>query len=201
MPSLRTTRVSFMDRLCGPGRDPFVWGEFVATYGPAVYGWCRRYGLQESDAQDVTQEVMVRFWRISEDFRYDPSRRFRAYLRRIVLTAVADWTAARKEARFMTGVPALETLLGNLPAREDLADRIEQAFDMERLPTAMREVETQVKPCTWEAFKMLAIEGVPGKQVAARLGMKLSNVYMARTRVQRLLGAALLSREGAAVPG
>ena len=29
-----------------------AWGEFLERYAPKIYGWCRRYELQESDAAE-----------------------------------------------------------------------------------------------------------------------------------------------------
>lgn len=37
--------------------DAEAWSRFVRLYGPLVYEWCRRFGLQASDSSDVTQEV------------------------------------------------------------------------------------------------------------------------------------------------
>jgi RNA polymerase sigma-70 factor (ECF subfamily) len=37
--------------------EPAAWERLCALYGPIVYGWCWRSGLQESDAADAVQEV------------------------------------------------------------------------------------------------------------------------------------------------
>lgn len=185
--SLHTTRVSLLLRIRGTPGDPGVWGEFVGLYGPAVVQWCRRHGLQDSDAHDVAQEVLVRFWRLAGKFRYDPSRRFRSYLRRMVLSAVSDWSDIRRADRDATGDDALQRVLDLAPAREELAARIEEAFDTELLALAMGEVEERVKPRTWQAFRLLAIERLPGTEVAARLHMDVNHAYVARFQVQRMI--------------
>ena len=51
--------------------------EFMARYGPKIHAWCRRWGLQEADAQDVTQMVLLRLSVKVREFVYDPSRSFR----------------------------------------------------------------------------------------------------------------------------
>ncbi len=38
-------------------RDPEAWSRLTAYYGPVDYGWARGFGLQESDAADLTQDV------------------------------------------------------------------------------------------------------------------------------------------------
>lgn len=191
MPLLGTTRVSLIHRLGAGGTDPCAWAEFVATYGAAVIEWCRRYGLQDSDAQDVAQEVLVRFWRQAERFRYDPRRRLRGYLRRMVTTAVSDWAEKRRLDRQATGDDAIQELIRDVPARDELARRIEDLFDHEVLAMAMREVEERVLPHTWRAFRLLAIDGVPGEEVAGLLGIELNHAYRARSRVQCMIREAV----------
>lgn len=193
---LHTTRLSLFQRIGRVPGDPGVWGEFVALYAPAVLRWCRGHGLQESDAEDVCQDVLVRFWRHAEKFRYDPSRRFRAYLRRIVLSAVADWSESRRPDQLPQDDPAIERLLHSVPARHDLAARIEEAFDMERFAIAMEEVRGRVNGRTWEAFRLLALEHETGAAVAARLDMTTNHVYVARFTVQKLIREAIERVDG-----
>ena len=200
MASLHTTRVSLFLRIRGAPGDPGVWEEFVELYGPAVVQWCRRHGLQDSDAHDVSQDVLVRFWRMSGKFRYDPERRFRSYLRRMVHSAVSDWSEARRADRDATGGDELRKVLDLAPAREDLAARIEEAFDTELLALAMGEVEARVKPRTWEAFRLLAVDGCAGAEVAARLQMDVNHVYVARFQVQRMIRDTVTRLERADIP-
>ena len=187
MTSPRTTRVSLFARMAEFPGDPGVWADFVATYGPTVVQWCRRYGLQDCDAHDVAQDVLVRFWRQAADFRYDPARRLRGYLRRMVLSAVSDWSDSRRADRLGTGDDAVQSLLSSLPAREDLARRIEETFDTEMLALAMSRVEARVLPRTWQAFRMLALERCCGEEVASTLGMDVNNAYRAKSQVQRMI--------------
>ena len=39
--------------------QPEAWNRLVHLYGPLVYRWSRRAGLQSSDAADITQDVMM----------------------------------------------------------------------------------------------------------------------------------------------
>ena len=56
----RRTSATLLARLRDPAADPAAWAAFVRRYGPLVYGWCRRWHLQEADAQDVTQDVLAK---------------------------------------------------------------------------------------------------------------------------------------------
>jgi RNA polymerase sigma-70 factor (ECF subfamily) len=41
----------------------------------------------------------------------------------------------------------------------------------------------RVEPQTWEAFRLLAREGLSGEEVAARLRMSVATVFKAKSRV------------------
>ena len=53
------TRPSLLVRLKAP-RDEHAWLEFVQIYEPLIARLARRQGLQEADADDLTQEVFAR---------------------------------------------------------------------------------------------------------------------------------------------
>ena len=50
------------------------------------------------------------------------------------------------------------------PGRDDLAARLEEAFDLERLEMAQASVRQRVEPHTWEAFRLTALEGRSGAE-------------------------------------
>src|SRR5437764_4931 len=74
------TSASLLLRLRTEPEDASVWNAFVDRYCPLIYGWSRGYGLQDADAQDVTQNVLVLMVRKMRTFQYEPSKRFRSWL-------------------------------------------------------------------------------------------------------------------------
>ncbi len=185
------TRRSLLLRLNEEPSDAAAWEEFVRIYGPHVARWCRSHGLQHADAVDVSQDVLVRFWRHAGNFQYDPARRFRGYLRQILVSAISDWSDRKQVGTPLRCAEAATALMASIPAREDLVARIEKAYDTELLEIAMQEVESRVQPHTWKAFCLLAIEGQPASQVAERLSMEINTAYVARSKVQRMICAAV----------
>src|SRR5262245_5031384 len=97
------TRVTLLGRLRRDPGDQKAWAEFVAHYGQRIYAWCRRWSLQEADAQDVTQNVLLRLAQKLKDFSYDPSRSFRAWLKTLTQRAWSDFVAARGRAGLGSG--------------------------------------------------------------------------------------------------
>ena len=187
-----TTRISLLQSLRDKRGDAEAWGEFVRVYGPAVAEWCRERGLQHDDALDVTQDVLIRFWQTSKQFSYNPRGRFRSYLEQVARSALVRWAE-------QAGAPhdqATRSLLERMPEREDLLARLADAFDTELLAIAMAEVEQRVKPLTWRAFQMLAIEHRSGADVAAELKIDTNHAYVARWNVQRMIRAVIDRLEG-----
>src|SRR5688572_12038170 len=146
------TSASLLVRLREAPADQTAWAEFVDRYGRKVYGWCRHWGLQEADAQDVTQDVLVRLAAKMRSFAYDPSRSFRAWLKTLARHALSDFLDARGRAA-AGGSQAVE-LLHAVEAREDFVGRLEAEFDREVYEEALARVRARVTPKTWRAFEL-----------------------------------------------
>ncbi len=168
-----------------PG-DQGAWGSFVDRYGPKVYAWCRRWNLQEADARDVTQNVMLELARQMSSFEYQPGGSFRAWLKTIAYRAWCDFLTARKR----TPSPTSDGNLDHLAAPEagdDLLRQMEEECERELLEVAMNHVRPRVHPHTWQAFILTAVEGKSGEDVAKELNMKVGTVWVARSKVKKML--------------
>ena len=186
-PSEFATRVTLLGRLRAAPDDPAAWSEFVAWYGGKIYAWCRAWGLQEADAQDVTQEVFLNLSVRMHDFRYDPRGSFRAWLKTLTHHAWRDYLEKQRRPGRGSGSESVMERLAAVAAQEDLASRLAEAFDQEVLKEAAARVRLRIEPRTWDAFNLLAIEGRSGAEVARRLRMKVATVFVARSKVQRML--------------
>jgi RNA polymerase sigma factor (sigma-70 family) len=185
-PTSRTSP-TLLGRLRLSPTDEAAWAEFVDRYGGAIYGWCRRWKLQDADARDVTQAVLVRLAVKMRTFTYDRSLSFRGWLRTLTQHAWSDFVAGRRNAHLETGGGAILGRLESIQARDDLLARLEEEFDQELLTKASARVRARVEPRTWEAFRLTAIELLPGAEAAGRLGMKVTAVFQARSKVQKML--------------
>jgi RNA polymerase sigma factor (sigma-70 family) len=183
---LPATSASLLGRLCDAA-DVEAWSEFVDRYVPGIYIWCRRWHLQEADAQDVSQEVLLKLVRQLRAFQYDSARCFRGLLYTVTRNVLCDMLKGRQRAGQVGADSQVEKLLDNEEAREDLAKRLEDEFDKELLELAMQRVRLRVKPTTWEAFRLVAIEGLSAEEAAARLGARDGTVRVHRARVAAML--------------
>jgi RNA polymerase sigma-70 factor (ECF subfamily) len=186
------TSPTLMGRLRAVPADQDAWRDFVSIYGSHILHWAKRWGLQDADAEDVTQATLLRLAKCLRDFEYDPMLRFRGWLRTLAHNAWQD--LARGKHRFVQ--------CGLDDADDKLATALESAFDEELLRKAMATVRLRVEPHTWDAFRMTALEQLSGAEVAAKTGMRLTSIYKARSNVQKMLQeeVRLLESECDAIP-
>jgi RNA polymerase sigma factor (sigma-70 family) len=190
------TRVTLLGRLRRDPTNAQAWTEFVDHYGPKIYGWCRRWRLQEADAQDVTQAVLLRLAAKMRDFSYDPKRSFRAWLRTLTHHAWIDYLESRGRPGQGSGDSNVVDLLHTVEARDDLLRELEDQFDHEVLEEAMVRVRLRVAPQTWEAFRLTALEGLSGAEAAQQIPMQVAQVFVAKRRVQKMLRDEIAKLEG-----
>jgi RNA polymerase sigma factor (sigma-70 family) len=183
---LPTTRATLLARLRHDPLNDGAWDEFVEHYGRHIYRWCRQWRLQDADAEDVTQEILLKLARKLREFTYNPESSFRGWLKTVAHHAWRDFVDGRNRAR-PTGDERIWELLQSVEARDDLIQKLEEAFDFELLEAAKVQVRLRVAPHTWEAFQLMAIEGRPVAEVAEKLQMQVAMVYVAKSKVKKML--------------
>jgi RNA polymerase sigma factor (sigma-70 family) len=194
------TRASLLARLAHAGSvDEAAWREFVDLYGRQIYKWCRAWQLQDADAQEVTQQVLAQLVTKMQNFVYDPARSFRAWLKTVTHHAWRNLAVKHGHVARGSGDSGVLDQLLSIPARDDLAQRLEEEYDRELMEKAMLRVRLRVAPHTWEAFRLIALDGVPVKEAAQRLRMKAANVYVAKSNVRRMLQEEMERLDGNAL--
>lgn len=181
------TRHSLLLRL-READDQAAWSEFVEVYTPAIFGFCRRRGLREADAADVTQEVLRALARALPRFEYDPSRsRFRHWLFTVVRSKLNNFVAAQIRRPRLAG----ETTLARYDERPPDAGEEEAAWHLEHRSRLIRWAAARIRPeftpVTWDAFWRTAVIGESVEWVAGALSLSPNAVYIARSRVTQRL--------------
>jgi RNA polymerase sigma factor (sigma-70 family) len=168
--------------------DVTAWQDFVRSYTPRIFRWCRRSGLQEADAADATQTVLLKLVKALQTFEYDGQRgRFRGWLKTVSCHVAADVLNLWK-ARGSSDSQLLQCIDSSaVPADESLFEEIERGYREELLRRARAEVQLRVQPQTFAAWQITTEEQLPVPQVANELHMPVSEIYVARSRVLRML--------------
>lgn len=188
-PSL-ATRGSLLLRLRDLG-DQQAWEDFVKLYAPMLFEWGLRNGLQESDAAEATQVVLFKLVAAMREFTYDPSQgHFRGWLRTVASNVARDLKRSQRKPGLGSGDSCVLEQLAQIStpsAIEDLANQLERAHRKELLLIAEMRVKLRVKPRNWQAYELLTYEGLSPAVIAKQLSMHVSDVYVAKSRIIKML--------------
>jgi RNA polymerase sigma-70 factor (ECF subfamily) len=177
------TRPSLLLRLRDP-QDAVAWNDFVQIYAPLIRRFGLRHGLQDADADDVTQEVLRCVAEAIGRWEYDPrAGRFRSWLFTITRHQLVNHVERRKHQVRATGDTAMQQLLENLPAAEDAEAYWDQEYERQLFRWAADQVRMQFSEVHWQAFWRTAVEQQDAAEVAVSLQMSVGALYVAKSRV------------------
>src|ERR1700720_849150 len=120
MGEIPLTRASLLVRLRDP-RDEAAWTEFIDLYGPLVYNYARKQGLQDADAADLGQEVLRAVTASMGRLEYGPGRgAFRNWLFTVVRRKLSNWRAGQGSRARGSGDTATYRLLEQCPVPQSV---------------------------------------------------------------------------------
>lgn len=194
MSPIPDTRISLILRLAA-AEDVEAWREFAAIYAPAVFALARSRGLQAADAEDLIQELLLAVARMASRWQPDPERaRFRTWLFRVARNLLADHFARRQLVAVSVvddNVLATEAQGVSQSLHVQHQQELDEAYQFEIrraiFHRASERVRARISQTTWEAFQATAIEDAPIATVSLRLGISIGSIYVARSRVMKLL--------------
>jgi RNA polymerase sigma-70 factor (ECF subfamily) len=195
------TSSSLLLRLRRLPLDQAAWSEFVDRYGPRIYAWCQRWHLQEADAHDVTQDVLVRLAQKMSTFAYNRALSFRGWLRTVTMHALDDFITSRRRAERGAGGDQGQEILNSFQAREDFQSRVQTAFDLEILEMAQDRVRLRVGVNQWDAYRLTIVEGLPTEEAAARLKLPGSTVLVYKCKVRKQVRSEIQKLERSSEDG
>jgi RNA polymerase sigma-70 factor (ECF subfamily) len=165
--------------------DQVSWRRLHDLYVPLIRGWLRRHALQESDAEDLTQDVLGVVVREMPTFIHDLRRgAFRRWLRTITVNRLRTFWRARGARPVATGDSDFAKMLDQLEDPESPLSRLwDREHDRHVARRLLELIEPEFEPATWRAFRALVLEGRPTAEVAASLGVTANAVRIAKSRV------------------
>ncbi|MCG8651224.1 MAG: sigma-70 family RNA polymerase sigma factor, partial [Pirellulales bacterium] len=156
-----------------------------------IYRLARARGLQDADAQDLVQQVLISVAKaIPRWHRAETGVRFRHWLRRVAKNAILNALARQPKDR--GGGSAMMDLLKKRPDPDRTAEtQIETEYRRELYLQAAQQVRTSVRLETWQAFQRTVIEGQSVDTAARQLDCNVGVIYAARSRIIRRLREAV----------
>jgi RNA polymerase sigma-70 factor (ECF subfamily) len=183
-PTMSDTSVSLLDRLrLAPSES--LWKRLVDLYTPLIQDWLRRQGVQQSDADDLVQEVLTVLMRELPRFQHNgrPGA-FRSWLRVVSVHRLRDFWRSRRLRPAAGGGSDFAELIEQMEDPDSGLSRIwDQEHDRHVARRALELIQSDFAPSTWRAFHSVVIEGRKEAAVAAELGISTNAVFIAKSRV------------------
>jgi RNA polymerase sigma-70 factor (ECF subfamily) len=175
--------------------DRTAWNCFFEQYNPLLERWSRSTLRNPGDAIELSQLVLWELARRLREFRYDPARSFRGWLRTLHTRRMLDFLSAEQrrrnqeqrvfEVRRPSPVISLSNSGSGLTATDQAAQsrQAQQALAMK----IQQRVRERVTEKTWAIFWEIAVEGHSIAETAERHSMRYASAFAAFSRVHKML--------------
>lgn len=188
MGSNPTTRPSLLVRL-RDSADREAWEEFVSLYGPLIYRYCRKRGLQDADAADMTQTVLQAVSVAVARLEYDRKLgTFRGLLFTIVRNQLNKWWDKQQRRGQTIGDSSVLNALTDSPEESAEWDR---EYKYQQFLWAADRVKTEFETTSWQAFWLTAVDGKSATETAETLQLSIGAVYTAKSRILKRIRAEI----------
>lgn len=178
------TRSSLIARIADIG-DQESWREFCQIYEPLIHRQAKHFGIRDSEAADVIQEVLIAVSNKAADF--DPSRdrgRFRTWLFEVGRrTTLAKFRERQRPDRAVGGSDFVLQLTNHPCDSDEQENKFSIDLRRQAFKHVARIVSREVSEQTWQAFWRTAVKNQSVKQVARDLKISQGTVYVSRSRV------------------
>ena len=162
-----------------------AWDRVNELFGPLIHSWIRKSGILESDAADISQQVLQQVFRNIGSFtRKDPADTFTGWVWTITKFKILDHFERQKKDLQAAGGSVANQRIQQLSAEQlnsDIYDEASSAVTLTREILTLVRAEFETK--TWDAFWRATVEGEKPKDIAKTMDLTLHAVYKAKSRV------------------
>jgi RNA polymerase sigma-70 factor (ECF subfamily) len=181
---MNQTSLSLLTRL-RHSPESAAWNRLVELYAPLIRAWLRKYDVQNSDADDLVQEVLLTVSKELSEFDHggQPGA-FRAWLKAILVNRLRSFWRARDRRPQPRGDSDIDDRLAEL---DDPASEMSLIWNRQHDQYVLRQLLALAEPHftsnTWHAFRRVALDGASADVVAQELEISLNAVFIAKSRV------------------
>ncbi|MEM8736848.1 MAG: sigma-70 family RNA polymerase sigma factor [Planctomycetota bacterium] len=176
------TRDTILARLYNAD-DKQAWEEFVQIYEPLIIRVATRLGLQDADARDVSQRVLLAVAGEAGNWKQgNHGGRFRGWLKRCATNASLNLLQRddRHRASADTGSWAL---LQSAEAPPEMTDLWDEEYRLELFRLAAARVQSRFATDSWECFHRTAVLNESYEHVAQSMEKSMGAIYALRSRI------------------
>lgn len=177
---LDRTRSTLIHRL-KDGQDNESWREAFDMYWPFIFSAAKRKGLSQSDAEDVTQEAIIRVTKAMPKFEYNRARgSYKGWLLQILRNAISDHF--RKVKGTNVNIDDIEEQ-SNDPELQEIWD---EEWAKNLMDLALKQTRNKVSKRDYQIFHLHTQAGHSVKETSKIAGVSAARVYVVKSRVGRV---------------
>lgn len=164
--------------------DQQAWEDFVLLYEPLIVRFAIRQGLQDADARDIAQRVLLTVARAAEEFQVGEEHgSFRGWLAKVTTNAVINLVQRESKHRGSGRSSIWESLKQEPAASSQLSNAWQDEHRSAIFRIAAQQVQSKFTEEVWSLFWRTAVIGESIESVARELGKSIGAAYAARSRV------------------
>ena len=178
------TRITLLARLKKTENNE-AWLEFERIYRGFILSLITRMGINQEDAEDISQAVLTKVWQKIEDFEYNQNKgKFHNWLAAMTRNTVRDFFRTKKN--FITGRDSVEYQEEYLDIEKQVLPDIEnlarEEWVLHITNLAWDNIKNDLYETKQEVFRMVSRE-VPNKEIADKLGISETSVRVYKAEV------------------
>jgi RNA polymerase sigma-70 factor (ECF subfamily) len=180
-----STSISLLD--CARSGQQKAWSEIVRLYAPLVIRWCRQSGIQNSDVDDVLQNVFMSVAVYLDQFgKNTGANSFRGWLWTITRSKIVDHFRKQNELPVEIRGSEFEQLCFGVEESHRVRSEEEDIQDLHDVVNqVLLLIRQDFSEQTWLAFWRTTAMDESVSQVAIDMGMSSAAICMCRARVLR----------------
>ncbi len=178
------TRVTLLAKLKNT-ENTKAWLEFESIYRGFILSLIIRMGLNQHDAEDISQAVLTKVWQKIEDFEYNENKgKFHNWLAAMTRNTVRDFFRTKKN--FITGRDSVEYQEQYLNIEDqvlpDLENLAREEWVLHITNLAWENIKGEIYETKQNVFKMVSQE-IDTKDIAKKLGISTTSVRVYKAEV------------------
>jgi RNA polymerase sigma factor (sigma-70 family) len=178
------TRITLLARL-KKAENADAWNEFEETYRGFILSLIVRMGINQQDAEDISQAVLTKVWQKIEDFEYNQNKgKFHNWLAAMTRNTVKDFFRTKKN--FITGRDSVEYQEQYQSIEEhvlpDIDNLAREEWVLHITNLAWDNIKDSLYETKRQVFKMVSDE-VSTREIAEKLGISEASVRVYKAEV------------------
>ena len=173
-----STHKSLLERV--QNGEEIAWREFYGRYAPVIRFVGSLYHFNESECEDLVQNVMLKFFDSRKKFVYrEKQTKFRTWFAAVIRSQAVDYIRKVNRGR--------ANPLPEDDSQDPFSDQFLQEWRRVMLEEAMDELRVRVDPVTFQAFELYGMQNRDAAEVAGLLHLNRDQLYVAKSRCLKIL--------------